>query len=69
MVTAAAPERHVGGTARREAETGTGYHGPRCWCGKRARWHVMYGSGCGHVCGEHKRQMTATRRGTAVTAL
>jgi hypothetical protein len=60
---------HVGGTARRDAAAGTGSHGGRCHCGRWARWHVMYGSGCGHVCGYHKRRLAAIHRGMTATPL
>ena len=33
-------------------------HGTLCHCGKVAKWHVMYGSGCGHVCTAHKNSIT-----------
>jgi hypothetical protein len=32
-------------------------HGERCYCGRRATVHIHYGSGCGHVCGVHKRSI------------
>jgi hypothetical protein len=32
-------------------------HGAICHCGRPAKWHIMYGSGCGHVCGVHKRSI------------
>ena len=38
-------------------------HGDRCHCGRPAIWHVSYGSGCGHVCGEHKRRVTRAKNG------
>jgi hypothetical protein len=31
-------------------------HGARCFCGRRARWHVEAGvQGCGNFCGIHAR--------------
>jgi len=47
--------RHAGSTERG--------HGDRCHCGRPAIWHVMYGSGCGHVCGEHKRRIARAKHG------
>ena len=54
--------RHVGGAGR-------GYHGVTCYCGRPARWHVMYGSGCGHVCGIHRRVIERRRAGTTARPL
>ena len=61
--------RHVGGTARRDAAAGTGYHGANCFCGRPARWHVSYGSGCGNVCGIHKRSCERVKRVVTATPL
>jgi hypothetical protein len=35
-------------------------HMATCHCGRTARYHVSYGSGCGNVCGTHK--LTIQRR-------
>jgi hypothetical protein len=51
--------QHVGSAKR------TG-HPSDCYCGRRARWHVMYGSGCGNVCGTHMRSILAAKGGAAV---
>jgi len=56
------------GEVRHASSTERGHTG-RCYCGRPARWHVMYGSGCGNVCGEHKRRITRAKNGhvTAVS--
>lgn len=40
-------------------------HGDHCYCGRKARWHVSYGSGCGNVCGTHKNAILRIKRSMA----
>ncbi len=45
-------------------------HGDKCYCGRPAKWHINYGSGCGHVCGIHKNVIGRLRgMGLTVRAL
>lgn len=37
-------------------------HRATCYCGRPARHHVSYGSGCGNVCGIHM-QVCRRRKG------
>lgn len=44
-------------------------HGARCFCGRPAKWHVNYGSGCGHVCNRDLQTIARRKRSVAATAL
>lgn len=30
-------------------------HDDVCYCGRPAKWHIVFGTGCGNVCGIHRR--------------
>jgi hypothetical protein len=44
-------------------------HGERCYCGRRATRHVLYGTGCGNVCGYCARKLARRKPGTTTTIL
>lgn len=44
-------------------------HGDRCHCGRPAKYHINYASGCGHVCGIHKQTILRKRPGSRVRAI
>ncbi len=44
-------------------------HGDHCYCGRPARWHITYGSGCGNVCGIHRRVIERRKAGVTSTPL
>lgn len=44
-------------------------HGDRCYCGRRAKWHINDGKGCRHVCSVHKASRLRSRPSTRLRAL
>lgn len=44
-------------------------HGTKCHCGRPAKYHVNYQTGCGHVCGIHKNKLVRLRPGSKVRTL
>lgn len=38
-------------------------HGTLCYCGRKAKVHISYGTGCANVCGIHARTISRRKGG------